>query len=103
MAKQTTNLYISSIITDMYFKSKKTSLIILGITSIACSRLTFYFFKDPEGPNLLIVMVLAAVLYVLSLMAYLFVLSSTGFKRLTLAISIQIIVATGLYFLGINF
>jgi hypothetical protein len=47
----------------MYFKSKKTSLLILGITSIICSRTMFVFFDDPEGPNLLIVFVAALVLY----------------------------------------
>ena len=78
--------------------SKKASLLILGITSVACSRAMFSFFNDPEGPNLLIVMGMAVIVYFLSLTAYFFVPSATGLKRFLLAISIQIIIVTGLYF-----
>ena len=82
----------------MYFKSKKISLLILGITAIVCSRVMFLFFNDPEGPNLLVVMVMAVIVYFLSLTAYLFGPSrSRGFKRLLLAILIQIIIVTGFY------
>jgi hypothetical protein len=89
----------SSIIAGM-FTSKKTSLIILGITSLVFSRLMFWFFNDPEGPNLLIVVVMAAILYLLSWVVYLFTPSTTGLKRLLLAIFIQIIIVTGLFFVG---
>ncbi len=82
----------------MYFKSKKTSLIILGITALVCSRPMFHFFNDPEGPNLLVVTVAAAIVYALSLLAYYFVLSATGLKRLILTILIQVIIVVGLYF-----
>lgn len=93
----------------MYFKSKKTSLLILGTTSIACSRIMFLFFNDPEGPNLLVVMGMAVIIYFLSLVIYLFnpsknifqhlsFVSLTGLKRLLLVIFIQIIIATGFYF-----
>ncbi len=78
----------------MYFKSKRISLIILGLTSMVCSRAMFWFFDDPEGPNLLIVTGMAAVLYFLSLKAYQLIFSTTGFKRLFLAIATQIIIAT---------
>ncbi len=80
----------------MDFNSKKTSLILLGITAVVCSRAMFFFFNDPEGPNLLIVTVMAAILYVASLTAYLFNLS--GSKKLLLAIFIQILIVTSLYF-----
>lgn len=80
----------------MYFKSKKTSLLILGITSIVCSRVMFLFFNDPEGPNLLVVIGVAMVVYFLSLAAYLF--NSSSLKKLLLAIFIQIIIVTGFYF-----
>ncbi len=80
----------------MDLKSKKTQLLILGVTAIACSRITFYFFDDSEGPNLLIVIVLAGMLYFLSLATYQFKL--VWFKNLLLAILIQIIIAIGLYF-----
>ena len=84
----------------MYFKSKKTSLIILGITSLALSRTMFVFFNDPEGPNLLVVIVMAAILYFLSLAVYLYYSRTKpiGLKRLLLAILIQIIIATIFYF-----
>ena len=82
----------------MYFKSKKTSLIILVITSLVCSRALFFFFNDPEGPNLLIVVGMAVILYFLSLAVYLFKPSITGLKRLLLAIFIQIILVAGFYF-----
>ena len=80
----------------MYFKSKKISLLILGLTSIAASRIMFLLFNDPEGPNLLVVMGMAVIVYFLSLAVYLFNLS--GPKKLLLAILIQIITVTGLYF-----
>lgn len=83
--------------------SKRTSLIILGITSLVCSRAMFAFFNDPEGPNLLIVVVLAVIVYFLSLGAFLYSSSVTGIKKLLLAIFVQIIIVTGLYFLGLKF
>jgi len=54
----------------MHFKSKKTALIILGIVSLVLSRLVFAFINDPEGPNLLIVVGLAVIIYFLSLALY---------------------------------
>ena len=84
----------------MYFKSKKITLVILGLTGIVCSRGMFSFINDPEGPNLLIVMVLAMILYFLSLTANLYLLppSFTDFKRLLSVILIQVLIVTGLYF-----
>lgn len=84
-------------------KTKKTMLIILGITAIIFSKLVFYFFDDPEGPNLLIVMVVAAVLYFMSLMSFAYSPLVNSSKRLWLAISIQVGLATFLYFLGMTF
>ncbi len=81
----------------MSFKSKKTSLVILGIISLVCSRVLFIFFNDPEGPNLLIVIGMAGILYVLSLAVYAF--NSSGPKKFLFAILIQILVVIGLYFL----
>ncbi len=88
----------------MYFKSKKISLLILGITSLVCSRTMFLFFNDPEGPNLLMVTGMAVIIYFLSLAVYVsnFSLPSlTGFKRLLMAIFIQIIAITVFYFLAL--
>ena len=84
----------------MHFTSKKASLIILGLTAIASSRTMFMSFNDPEGPNLLIIMVLAMVLYFASVFVCSFIPSITGLKRILLAIAIQIIIVVGLYFLG---
>ena len=84
----------------MYFKSKKISLVTLGLIAILCSRAMFFFFNDPEGPNLLIVLVMATILYFLSQIAYLLNLSIPSLKRLLLAISIQILVVTVLFLLN---
>ncbi len=80
----------------MYFKSKKISLLILGFTAIVCSRTMFVSFDDPEGPNLLIIMVMAGIVYFVSLTAYL--TNFSGIKKLLLAILIQIVIVTTLYF-----
>ncbi len=82
----------------MYFKSQKASLILLGVTSLVCSRVMFFFFNDPEGPNLLVVVVAAAVIYLLSLAAYRFIPLTTGTKKLLLVIFIQMLLTAGLYF-----
>lgn len=81
----------------MYFTSKKVSLLILGITAIASSKVLFALFNDPEGPNLLIVTVMALILFFLSWATYLFNFSTTGLKRLLLAIAVQILLVAGLY------
>ena len=85
---------------NLYFKSKRISLIILAATSFICSRMLFVFFHDQEGPNLLIVGVLALVVYLLSLAAYLFGPSKVmGIQRLLATMGIQILLLIVLYFL----
>jgi uncharacterized membrane-anchored protein len=54
----------------MKFKLKKTTLFVLGIISVLLSRLTFFLINDPEGPNLLIVTVLAVVIFFVILSVY---------------------------------
>jgi hypothetical protein len=83
----------------MSFTSKKISLLILGITSLVCSRTLFLFFNDPEGPNLLVVIGMAAIIFFLSLAAYAFCSSVTQFKRILITISVQILLVIGFYFL----
>ena len=78
--------------------SKKKSLFILGLTAIVFSRIMFALFNDPEGPNLLIVIVAAAVVYFLSLAIFSFIFSMTGLKKLLLTILIQAIIVTCFYF-----
>ena len=82
---------------DMHATSKKTSLLILGITALVCSRTLFFLFDDPEGPNLLVVTVLAVILYSASLMVYSFVPATAGLKKLLLAFCTQIVIVAGLY------
>jgi hypothetical protein len=67
---------------------------------MVASRVMFLFFNDPEGPNLLVVMGMAVIIYFLSLAVYLFYPSTklTGLKRLLLVIFVQIIIVTGFYF-----
>jgi hypothetical protein len=54
----------------IYRMTRNISLLVLGLASIALSRIVFVFINDPEGPNLLVVMVLAAIIFGLSLAAY---------------------------------
>jgi len=90
---------IGNNIPNLYFRSKKISLMILAVTAIICSRALFFFFYDPEGPNLLIVTGLALAVYLLSSAAYIFSPSKvSGIKRLSAAICIQILLVIGLYF-----
>lgn len=90
---------LSNNIANLYFKSKKVSLIMLAITAIICSRMLFFFFNDPEGPNLLIVVGLALVVYILSYLVYMFSpFKMKGIQRLFAVICIQILLVIGLYF-----
>ena len=83
---------------NLYFKSKKISLTMLAVTALVCSRTLFFFFNDPEGPNLLIVTVLAMAVYALSAAAYLFGPAKIkGVGRLLAAICIQLVSVAGLY------
>ena len=83
----------------MNFNSKKISLIILGITSLLLSRLMFFFFNDSEGPNLVVIIGMAMMVYFLSLALYLLKpLKIMDLKRLLLTIFIQIIVVTIFFF-----
>ena len=81
----------------MQFKSKKTSLLLLGITALVCSRTLFFLFHDPEGPNLLVVTVLALILYVASFIVWRFIPATTESKKLLLGICTQILIVTSLY------
>jgi hypothetical protein len=86
-------------VANLYFKSKKLSLITLAAAAIICSRMLFFFFNDPEGPNLIIVAGLALAIYLLSWAVY--TLSPppiNGIKRLLAVVCIQILLVVGLYF-----
>jgi heme/copper-type cytochrome/quinol oxidase subunit 4 len=53
---------------------KKPFIYGLGVASIILSRIVFLFLNDPEGPNLLIVVGLAVIIYALFLGIYWFYL-----------------------------
>ncbi len=67
------------------------------ITSLVCSRGFFFFINDPEGPNLLIVTVLALILFFVSWATYTLSSFSTSTKKLSLALLAQIVLAAGLF------
>ena len=77
------------------------SLVILAITSIASAKAIFTLINDPEGPNLLVVVGLAAVLYIITSAIYLSKLTSalTQPARLAAAVGFQGCVAGGFYLL----
>ena len=83
--------------TNMPLESKETSLLLLVITAFVCSRALFFFFHDPEGPNLLIVTVLALILYGASFIAWRFIPATSTSKKLLVAICTQLLIVTGLY------
>ena len=84
--------------TNMPLESKKTSLLLLlVITAFVCSRALFFFFHDREGPNLLIVTVLALILYSASFIAWKFIPATSASKKLLFAICTQVLIVTGLY------
>jgi hypothetical protein len=77
---------------------KKTSLFILGVTALAFSRTMFAFFNDPEGPNLLIVVVAAAIVWAVSLVPYFYAgAKQQEFKKLLIGVFIQILLVAGAY------
>lgn len=88
------------------FNLKKTSLAVLGMTSLVCSRVMFLFINDPEGPNLLVVVVMAAILYILSLGVYALIFSKkdispstpAGVSKFPRILLIQILVTIIFYF-----
>ena len=80
----------------MQVTAGKTSLGLMGITALASSKTLFFLFNDPEGPNLLIVTVLAVMLYIASFIVWRFIPATTP-KKLLLAICTQVAIVTALY------
>jgi hypothetical protein len=83
----------------MHLNGKTISLLVLAITALLCSRAMFAFIDDPEGPNLLVVTGMAAIIFLLSAAFYLANVapSLTGFKRSSAAVLIQLCIAMGFY------
>jgi hypothetical protein len=55
----------------IYKKIPRTILVVLAIISLFISRALFTLVDDPEGPNLLIVVVLAVGIFVVECVVYL--------------------------------
>ena len=79
--------------------SQTISLTILAITSLICSRVMFLFFNDPEGPNLLVVVGMAFIIFIPSLFVLLFSSVSSYTKKLLFSIFVEIVVTICIYFL----
>ncbi len=73
------------------FKPKHTPFVVLGILSLVCSRILFSLFNDPEGANLLVVVVMALIMYFLSLTPYILVASLNSQSKFLGGILIQIV------------
>ncbi len=86
----------------MNTNSKKTSQVILAVTALILSRLLFALFNDPEGPNLLIVVVMAVILYLASLIPQVFrrATEQGRQKKLVLGLFIQIVIVVVLYLIN---
>jgi hypothetical protein len=54
----------------MHNKPKKSTLLLLAIASLGLSRIVFLFIHDPEGPNLVVVLGLALIIFLVSLGIY---------------------------------
>lgn len=92
----------------MSLSSNRITTLVTVITSLVCSQTMFFMFDDPGGPNLLIVAVAAAVIYVVSLALYSFfsrndhshqssLTTFTYYKELLVVIFIQMTISFILY------
>ncbi len=77
--------------------SKTVSKLILFITAIVCSKVLFALFDDPEGPNLLIVVVMTAVIFCTSLPILVWKSTLTELKKLFWAVFVQVLFTIVLY------
>jgi uncharacterized membrane protein YccC len=77
----------------MPLDSKIVERIIVGVISIACSKLFFFWLSDPEGANFLIVALLAALLYTVStaLSSY---WSVAQYKKLVIILLLQLLLVS---------
>jgi choline-glycine betaine transporter len=82
----------------MNLQAKNTSLIILGITSLIFSRGLFALFNDPEGPNLLVVVVMALIVFTLTLGVNRLLSLENGLRKLSLLILAQVLIVGIFYF-----
>ncbi len=89
--------------------SKRISLTFLAVTALVLSRVIFMLINDPEGPNLLVVFVGAAIISLPALtLCYsggtvfqrIVPASLTDIKRLFISFFIQVLMTILLYFVG---
>lgn len=80
---------------------KITTLLTLILSSFVLSRALFVFFNDPEGPNLLIVTILAVFLFGVAqtVNKYYSKKVEGELKKLLLPILVQVVVVVGLHYL----
>lgn len=78
-------------------------LLILAITAAICARTMFALFDDPEGPNLLVVAVMTAIIFLPSAGLYLSRLrpALAGTARVLATIVLQL-VATAAFYLALR-
>lgn len=82
--------------------TKHIPFLVLVVTAFSLSRGMFALFNDPEGPNLLIVTVLAAIILGMSLAFNYFYSSTmaiTSYTRLAVALFVQIVTVSVVYLL----
>jgi hypothetical protein len=83
----------------MRLSSKNVTHLVLGVTALIFSRVLFFLIPDPEGPNLLVVVVMAALIWCLSLGTEKIIFKTFhGERKLLVAVLIQFVVAGCLYF-----
>ncbi len=71
---------------------------LLGISSLASSRLFYALFDDPEGPNLLIVVILGIFLFVPASFIYIRFVSLPIWTRLHLSVLFELGAVLVLFF-----
>lgn len=77
--------------------TRKKSLLLLAVTALICSRGFFALVDDPEGPNLLIVSVLAGIIYTVSIAPFMPRLNILDIKSVLLSLCIQVILVISVY------
>jgi hypothetical protein len=76
---------------------KRAALLALGIASLVYARMMFMFIDDPEGPNLLVVVVMAVLISSLSLGAYALIPKSSRHKKTPMVFLLQALIAIGIW------
>lgn len=77
----------------MNLASQKTPLVLMGVTSLVSARTLFVLLNDPEGPNLLVVVGTATIVYLLSLAGYALLPVVRRRTKLLLAILLPVLTA----------